>query len=238
MAFQSGTVIKTRGDGSYLVKPVNERKIVQVKWCPTSICTDDEIDFALTVMRPKKTTDLGIFVNEETSGGTGIKDGMLINYFMQNAYPIPVIPETMAVNYASMPDLLEQFKGQGEIPFLFYGPGATYFTLYKVKTPFEETDENHEIYHKKSHARIGKVREFKGIELIAELAHDEYAKIHPPHKEREGLIYYQEIDTGSPLVILPVDENYYYVLHLIAGDMCRKQLQQWNFTDPKLKEFF
>ncbi len=150
---------------------------------------------------------------------------------------IKLIDEALKTPYSAMQDIFSMFKNVGEIPIIETAGSHPYLTLYRVRTPFEITDEAHPIYHHEPKHGLSEeqIRKFEGPELVAELA--KRGKVQIEHSLGGIVSPYPTADssdnwtsTVSGYLIL-MSEKFIKspMQYLIAGEEnCKKQLELWN----------
>lgn len=157
---------------------------------------------------------------------------------------VPVIDDVIRATYDSMNKIKKDYQTQGEIPLIMIGAFRAASMFYRLKTPFEITDESHEVYCTPGIAKKGGPwkHEFKGPELVAQLAHPGECQIchydnnevsyHPDEKAESWNIVF-----GNYAVLLPKDtskpmKTREYPLHFIIGEKnCKTQMEMWNIDD-------
>lgn len=233
IGLESGTVIRTREDSSYLVRPSQRDKIIQVKDCPENLRVNDKVEFAVTAFRPWTSTDTGVYIDESFKPYVQIVNGEMIHYARVDFFSCNVIPEMRAITYSSIDELAKDFPKKGELPILMMGT-SEYLTLHRASTPFIITTKNHPIYG--AIGKSGKKIKFKGSELLTKLVLNESMQIKPSGNAH----YVNSAKTRTyPFMHLLRVSSTHYMFHLLAGtDPIRKQFDEWEIErTPEIDKF-
>ncbi|MBI2576017.1 hypothetical protein HYV84_02295 [Candidatus Woesearchaeota archaeon] len=110
--------------------------------------------------------------------------------------------EAMDTPYSSLDDLKRMFdfsSGVCEIPILQNDGSHDFFTLRKVRPPYELTDENHPIY---TDRWCGAPRNFFHPELVGIIAVDHLAYIYPAQSEATISKYPYPGVSGDHIILL------------------------------------
>jgi hypothetical protein len=233
IGIEKGFVLNVRQEDSSLsslVRPLGVNgKIVQVKKCPAETCRRDEIEYAVTALMPHKTTDLGVYITDhDRECKFEVVNGILEHRFRSDFPICQVIPEMQAWTYSLLEGLAFQFNEPGEIPILSICSHSEYFSLFRVKTPFELTTRAHPIY---GNGKLGGSREFVGTELVAKIAENSSMKVYCSNGPYPGgATFLDYVHTSCPpyKLLLPTSD-YRYVFHMLFGERdIRRQFEMWK----------